>query len=437
MVKTKENLADPKPSTAFILPRKTRSLYPRLPRQGKMSVMEFLSKAAPDPEKVSKQQAGVGRKMHPFDRSATTRFKNFNSHHSACVETKKNSIIGLGFQNEATEKKLNPLCDISFQDVGGDIVEDFVQTGDGFMEVIRKDSKPNGEIIGLHHVPADVTWVNIENRKYQRHFEVIHSESDASALFAGAHKFAAFGDLEGFLRRHPNAKPEETSEIIHFRNPTSLSRWYGMPNWLAAVAAIELKQCLYQYNYDFFLNRGVPEFLLFVTGGDLGDENMEELKKLLMSHIGMGNSHKSGVFNIPQENIQIVLERLGLDSSSGEDGFTKKSETLSLDIVTAHQVPPLLAGIQISGKLGATNEMINAMMAFQTLVVAPMQKTIMTILNNTLGNPLYNAGVDLGSDAFKLKTILDEIDLQKADTAGRMREEAAGSKRDLSEGLKD
>jgi len=61
----------------------------------------------------------------------------------------------------------------------------------------------------------------------------------------------------------------------------------------------------------------------------------------------------------------------------------------------------------------------------------------MTILNNTLGNSLYNAGIDLGSGAFDLKTILDEIDLQKADTAGRMREEAAGSKRDLSAGLKD
>jgi len=316
-------------------------------------------------------------------------------------------------------------------------VEDFVQTGDGYMEVVRKDSKANGEIIGLHHVPATVTWVNIENRKYQRHYEVIHSDTDASALYAGAHKFAAFGDLDGFLRRNTNAKPEETSEIIHFRNPSSLSRWYGMPNWLAAVAAIELKQCLYQYNYDFFLNRGVPEFLLFVTGGDLGEENLEELKKLLMSHIGLGNSHKSGVFNIPQENINIVLERLGLDSGSGEDGFTKKSETLALDIVTAHQVPPVLAGIQIPGKLGATNEMINAMMAFQTLVIGPAQKTIMTILNNTLGNSLYNAGIDLGSGAFDLKTILDEIDLQKADTAGRMREEAAGSKRDLSAGLKD
>jgi hypothetical protein len=203
------------------------------------------------------------------------------------------------------------------------------------------------------------------------------------------------------------------------------------------VAAIELKQCLYQYNYDFFLNRGVPEFLLFLLGGEIGDKNMKALKELLQSHIGKGNSHKSGVFNIAQEGIEVILERLGLDSSSGEDGFTSKSDTLALDIVTAHQVPPLLARILISGKLGATNEMINAMMAFQTLLIGPNQKLISTILKNTLGNSLYNAGVDLSPEVFEFKTILDEIDVQKASTVGGMREEAAGSDRDFSKGLKD
>ena len=423
---------------AFILPRKTKALYPKLKGQGKMSVMEFLSKAAPSPtDSASKQRAGVGRKMHPFDFSATTSFKNFNPHHSACIETTKSSLVGLGFESEGTGEKLNEFCDISFQDVMGDIAEDFAQTGNGFMEVIREEGKANSPIIGLHHAPASVVWVNIENKKYQRHYEIIYDDQDASALWTGAHKFAAFGDIESFLRRHSDAKGESTSELIHFRNPTSLSRWYGMPNWLASVAAIELKQCLYQYNYDFFLNRGVPEFLLFLLGGDIGQENMDALELLLRSHIGAGNSHKSGVFNIKQQDIQVVLERLGLDSGQGDDGFSAKSETLALDIVTSHQVPPLLAGIQIPGKLGATNEMINAMMAFQTLVIGPMQNTISTILQNTLGNPLYNAGVELGKDAFQFKTILDEIDIQKADTTSRMREEAAGSDRDPKEGLKD
>lgn len=425
-------------SPAILLPRKSKPLYSRPLGQGKMSAMEFLMKAAPDPKsRASKQRAGLGRKPHPFKLEATTSFKNFNSHHSACIETKKNSLVGLGFETDEVEEKLNPLCMVSFQDVLGDIAEDFEQVGGAFMEVVRDGPKDNAPIVGLHHVPAPVVWLNIENRRYTHHFEVEHSGLDAGALWSGPHKFAAFGDLEDFLDRHEDAKDDETSEIIYFRNPTSLSRWYGMPNWLAAVAAIELKQCLYQHNYDFFLNRGVPEFLLFLLGADAGEENMDALERLLQAHIGYGQSHKSGIFNIKQQDLQVQLERLGMDATQGDDGFSSKSETLGLDIVTAHQVPPLLAGIQIPGKLGANNEMVNAMMAFQTLVIGPQQKTVTTILKNTLGNTLYNAGIEMSPDAFKLKTILDEIDVQKADTAGRMREPAAESDRDLSEGLRD
>lgn len=448
------------PKEAILLPRKSRPLFPRPKGQGKnMSAMEFLSKAAPTSGAgTSKQGAGLGRKPHPFDFAATTSFKNFNAHHSACIETKKASIGGLGFFDETentsevepgqeekpkkkklskAEKALNPLCDISIQDVFGDIIEDYVQTGNGFLEVVRDAPRQGATIIGLHHVPAPSVYVHIEDRKYRRHFEVVNSDNDASALFGGAHQFAAFGDLEGFLRRNPRAVKDETSEIIHYRKPTSLSRWYGMPNWLAAVAAIELVQCLYQYKYDFYLNRGVPEFLLFLLGGDAGEKNMEALENLLQAHIGHGQSHKSGIFNIKQADLEVQLEKLGLDSGQGDDGFSEQSEVLALNVVTAHQVPPLLAGIQIPGKLGATNEMVNAMMAFQTLTVGPDQKTISTINDNTLGNELYNEGIDLEPGDFQFKTILDEIDVQKADTAGRMKEEAAGSKRDLSEGLKD
>jgi len=437
----KNHTEKPKAPEAILLPRASKPLFARPKGQGKMSAMEFLSKAAPSPEeakkKVSKQRAGLGQKDHPFKFGATASFKNFNSHHSACIETKKNSMVGLGFKSPRVEKKLNPMCSVSWQDVMGDMGEDYVQVGNGYIEAVRSEPRDGAPIIGLHHVKAEVVWLNIEDFRYTHHYDVVHQGTDSSALWSGTHKFAAFGDLEGFLRRHPDVDPQQTSEIIHFRNPTSLSRWYGMPNWLAAVAAIELKQCLYQQKYDFFLNRGVPEFLLFLLGGDAGDENMTKLESLLQAHIGYGQSHKSGIFNIKQTDLQVQLERLGLDVADDGQTFSSMSETLGLDIVTAHQVPPLLAGIQIPGKLGANNEMVNAMTAFQTLLIGPNQKTISTILKNTLGNKLYNAGIGLSPDVFEFNTILDEIDIEKADTIGRAREEAAGSDRDFSEGVKD
>ena len=424
-----------KKKTCISISRKSHPLYPKLVKGRSSSIATFLCKAAPAPG-TSKQQAGLGRKAQPFNFQATSGFKNSNSHHSACIETGKSCTVGLGFKTDEPSKKLDPFCNISFQDVLGDVGEDWENTGNGYMEVVREGANSSAPFTGLHHVPASSTWLNIENRRYQHHFEVIGSANDSSALWIGDQKFSAFGDIDLFTSRF-KVNEDDISEIIHFRRPTALSRWYGMPRWIAAVAAIELKQCLYQYNYDFFLNRGVPEFLLFLLGAEVDKENMDLLEETLQSHIGGGNTHKSGIFNLPISDLLVQLERLGMDSTTGDDGFQSKSETLALDIVTAHQVPSLLAGIQIPGKLGATNEMVNAMTAYQTLVIGPDQTIIEAILKNTLGNELYNGGLGLNPESLKFETILDKIDIQKAETIGGMREEATNTNRDLKEGLKD
>src|SRR4030066_147961 len=88
---------------------------------------------------------------------------------------------------------------------------------------------------------------------------------------AGSRIFVPFGEKEAYVARH--SIPEETaatiSEVIHFRKPSSASRWYGVPDWLAAVPKIELSHCMDQFQLDFFTNRGVPEFMLFILGAQV------------------------------------------------------------------------------------------------------------------------------------------------------------------------
>jgi hypothetical protein len=107
-------------------------------------------------------------------------------------------------------------------------------------------------------------------------------------------------------------------------------------------------------------------------------------------------------------------------------------------------VPPILAGILIPGKLGATNETPNAILAFQALVIGPAQETLESILDMTLGNSKLNGQLGLKPGDFKFKTIVDEIaeqmeKINPMDTLASSREqlpEQAKEGRDLKEGLK-
>lgn len=436
----------------FFIRNQAPSLFPSV--EGK-SLMEQLTKASE--ASPSSQGVSTGRKMHPFDRAAVVAFQSSNIHHASCLFTKTAGTVGLGFQTgekktlsvpgqmpeanyepSRVDEILNPLCEISFADVLNDVAEDFWQTGDGYMEVVRES--PGGPVTGLHHIPAAECYVFLENEQYDYHFEVVNSEGTGTSRH-----FAKFNDSQDFIQRAgaggggwsmTEAMKARPSEVIRFRRPSSRSRWYGYPDWLGAVPAIELTQCVYQFKYDFFLNRGVPEFMLFILGAKLSADDWKKVEDAVKANIGMGNSHKSLALNIPNPEVTIQVEKLAMESKS-EDGFDKTLDALALNIVSAHRVPPLLAGILIPGKLGATNELANALMATHVLVLAPAQRLFHQVLASTLGDPSSKLG--LTAKDFRFRRIVEEIDLGVMDTVGRMRQqvpEANASGRDLTAGVK-
>lgn len=451
--------------------RKVEPIYAAAP-SGK-SWTSVLAKAVLEEQlkKRSTQGSSTGTRPHPFDFAQAARFITSNPHHAAAIMAKKNSTTGLGFvteldrtAREAKKKlqagimptgaepssdtstrrtrskvaeKLDPLCDISFQDLTNQYGEDLAITHNSFIEVVRRGDDPViGELTGLHHIPVHDCHVVVEQAAHDYHFEV------TSIGTAGTRRFARFGDKKRFLTASAGQglKAEDVSEVIFLRYPSSLNRWYGVPTWLSAVAAIELVQALHQHEFDFYNNRGVPEFLLFLLGKKLGDTEWEAVRSVFQAGIGLGNTHKSSAFNFADPTMKVQLEKLALEGKS--DGrFSEMSEVLALEIVTGHRIPPLLAGITVAGKMGAANELPNALMAYQTLTVAPDQNTIQTILAATIGNDELNGGKlsGLEFDDFELRTIMDIMEIGQMDTISRMRQtvpEAQAEGRNPADGLK-
>lgn len=444
--------------------REARSLYEPITKSaGGESWLAAVHKSNKPDEQASRQGLMKGQRLHPFNFELVGRFQEANVHHARSIHSKVSATVGLGFQtpNDKVKKDakltgippmpedlppegdiaridtiLSPLCDISFQDLLNDVCEDYWQTGNGYIEVVRDGER----ISGLHHIPSRECYVVIEDDRHKRHF-LIEGAEDAT----GRRVFACFGDKEDMISRlnagglstnlsPGRIEPDQVSEVIHFRRPTSLSRWYGYPDWLSAVASIELAQCVTQHEYDFFLNRGVPEFMLFILGSKLSKGDRDKIDQAMKATIGLANQHKSMLVNLAGES-KVQLEKLAMESKSDGSQFSSLSETLALQIVSAHGVPPLLAGIQIPGKLGAANEMVQAMQAFQTLVIEPAQRLFRQTLLWSLGQ---DPALGLTAADLVLNTVTDEIDVQMTDTIARMRQtpqEAAAEGRDLEDGL--
>lgn len=418
-----------------------------------MSFSALLAKSVAESIVDTSQGISAGIKEHPFDMVSVKELKQANIHHARCLNAKVACTVGLGFQTEEGQKRakkvgkpglrrfeeskaakvLNPLCDISFQDVYTSTGIDFWELGNGLLEIKRRTPSRKSPITGIHFLPCTDAQVYVENEFGFRHW-VIRGKDKRDER-----RFAMFGDIDRYMKA--NKKAQNVSEVIHFRQPNNVSRWYGMPDHLAVIAAIELVQCVYQDKFDSHLNRGVPEFLMFFIGTRLTKKDWDKIEKALNANIGLGNSHKSMAMELPgsKDTVDVKVEKLAMENKNG-DTFSLLNEALATHIVSGHGVPPLLAGIQIPGKLGANNELPNALLAFQLLTINQAQFIFQQTLGTTLGNPRLNGGLPLRIQDFTHNQITDAMDLTALATMGGMREtvvEANAKGRDLGAGMKD
>lgn len=459
---------------------------------------KLLRKAAPNDatDKTDRTNQGttVGPKVHLIDKLAARELRDFNTTHSACLDAKASSTVGLGHRDESIHETLDPLCMFSWQDTMDALADDYWETGECFLEVVYGNEGDPKEITGLFHVESAQCQIEVEEENNSENYHyVVTGETGAAETTV----MAKWGDLERLKTTfgqkgdgtrdtsgNANNAPRRSalggsivnSEIIHIRQARNRSRFYGFPDYMSAVPSIELVQCMTQHEFDFYFNRGVPEFLLFLIGQNINPVTWTKIENMLKASQGLGNSHKTGGVHIPGDPVtnKVQIEKLAMEDS-GQNGFSDKSLTLAMLIATAHGVPPILANILLPGKIGAANEGPNALLLFQKRKLGQAQRNFSTIFARTLGSKGITfaqpegASKSIDAKAFLggtgkpkanpmdpqaamgttdengmpifaqpgngFKTVLDGMTLGAQDTLARMKEPLATSDRNPEDGL--
>lgn len=408
---------------------------------------------------------------HPHNFEELHRLLDINETHAAAVQAKAAALTGLGFRSPKIAKVLDELTEEGFQTELNATSLDFIVTGNGALEVTSR----GGSIKGIRSLPAADIKIATESASgvpFHYEYQAVTSAS-AGASSDGIVRFCAFGQKEQFIARmraHYGDKTDKVdadaiSEVIFFadRIPTK-DAFYGWPTYLSALQYIDKSAHMSQHESDFFLNRCVPEFLLFLLGRKIDKPTMDLLCSTFGDMKGLGNQFRSGIFNLPDAAMRVEAIKLGLEASGDGQMMAMHRQSTVESILSAHMLPGLLAMVQ-SGKKnpGATNEFPNALQAFQILWVALKQRYFSQVLARTFGKdpriPLEPEDfmpegeledqipgmegmprkIKPGTHYNGFRTLLDEIDINQADTLSRMKQtpmQAKAEGRDLSKGLK-
>jgi hypothetical protein len=437
----------------------------------------------------------VGKKTHLIEKMVARELRDFNATHAICIDAKVSSTVGLGHREQEIHDVLDPLCRFSWQDTLDALAEDYFETGECFLEVVFGDRSDKRKVTGLHHIESAGIHVEVEEEgSSELYHYVVDGETGSDSTLI----MAKWDDLEDLKTRFGQSDDEDdetglggepdlealnrpanevrdtdssalqgtivNSEIIHIRQSTNRSRYYGYPDYMSAVPSIELVQCMTQHEFDFYFNRGVPEFMLFLLGKNIGN-CWAKIEQLIKANQGLGNSHKTGAVHIPgsPEEVQVQVEKLAMEDAANS-GFSEKSSTLDMRIATSHGMPPQLANIALPGKIGAANEGPNAMLTFQMRKLGQAQKNFSRMFACSLGAKETSFAQPDGSpkkltaDQFVAKgakpiddngvpqfvqpgngfaTILDGMTLGAQNTMSSMKEPMAGSGRNPDDGLLD
>lgn len=485
-------------SLGFTVERKTRDIF-----GGEGSRLFTLLKKAvnlasdPKTRDETKTNSGisVGLKPHLIDKIAARELRDFNATHAISLDAKKAASVGLGHREQEIHETLDPLCRFSWQDTLDALAEDYWETGECFLECVYGDQEDREIITGLHHVESAQCNIEVEQ---EDNAELYHYIVEGETGGAQTLIMAKFGDLADLKERFGQTRDADgklpndgtalalamrnandvvqaqtrggntlsgdivNSEILHIRQATNRSRYYGYPDYMSAVPSIELVQCMTQHEFDFYFNRGVPEFILFLIGKNIGS-CWEDIEKLIKAGQGPGNSHKTGAINIPgdPEETKVQLEKLAMEDAHNS-GFSEKSLSLDMRIATAHGMPPKLANIALPGK-GSTNDDPNAMLIFQMRKLGQAQRNFSRMLACSLGHDdvkfaqpdgtpkAVSADLFLAKNASPLNeatgmpqfvqpgngfnTILDGLTLGAAQTMATMKEPMGATDRNPEAGL--
>jgi len=408
----------------------------------KQSVLKQAAESTQLGERATGHTIGGGIKP-PYEPSALASLQEFNGTHAICIGKKAQRVAGFGFEivphpraDNPSEEELERAEEFWFgrgtkwkigpsgtsQATPTEVFElaerDYYGIGWDAIELMYGD---DNQLQGLSHVPSksvrkrrndDPSSDNTAGYGYVQ-------ERDAQTVYYGEAADRATGEKfvdkkTGDVSDSLDGIGSPANDLLFIPNPSPLSLWYGIPDWVAEMETMAADRAAKMFNRDFFEYDAIPQMAVIVEGGTLSDDARSELRELvenLRKKDGRGVAvldaeelADRGVSGIDADsNVNIRIETLSQqgdeDMAFGE--FRRMNEH---DISKVHEVPP-----QLIGNMGDSNRsnIEEAVRDFVKEVIEPRQERLAERIYRTIHQEALN--IDDWTIAFKTKGADDEL----------------------------
>lgn len=321
---------------------------------------------------------GLGYDFHVSDR---TQLKLEGAMEDGQRDRARNRIERLKIELRDWLENLND--DDSFTNTMMKFFTDVQATGNGYLEIGRTTK---GDIGYVGHIPS--TTVRVRRLK------------DGYVQIIGQ-KVVYFRNF-GAKNPNPITGDPRPNEIIHYKEYSPLNTYYGVPDIISAMSALQGDMLANQYNIDYFANKATPRYVVTLKGAKLSAEAEDKMFRFLQTSL-RGQNHRTLYIPLPGDNDQnkVEFEMKAIENGVQEASFNDYRVRNREDILVAHQVPLSKLG---GGDSSAIAAAIAQDRTFKEQVARPAQRNLEKILNK-----IIREKTDVIELKFNELTLTDEI----------------------------
>lgn len=253
------------------------------------------------------------------------------------------------------------------------VINDLETVGNGYIEFVR------GEVAGerffylIHH---DATTALLMRRGENGQELTVGFCSDWSLVggFGGSSKVEVI-ELPLYKGDSTEWKRLEGAErsVLHLKQYSTGRYYYGLPESIASLLAQKIGFEISRHNLDRLESDFFPRvFMEFFNTDGMSEQMQDEHLRSLINTFTKRSKDRIGVFAQYNEgeSSRTNIHKLELDNKGD---FIQLDQKKRQDILTAHSIPPILAGVQTTGSLGSSKEVRELFELFNNTVIAPLQ----------------------------------------------------------------
>lgn len=334
---------------------------------------------------------------------------NRSPKHNAIITGKVHYLKGKGWNATGQMKTFveAPNRDEDLETLAEKIYSDF-ELFDGFyLEAIW--NKPYTKVSEVRHLPFQKMRTNLECNHFWFSEKFSNGDTPKNNDVIEFEKFIA-GQVPEKGKRY----------VIYYKAYRPGTRSYPLPNYMGALSYIEVDVEISNFHLNNIKNNFWGGKAIEFTNGRPSEEERRAIEQAITdTYTGSDNAGRMLVLYSDGKDKGVNVH--DLQPSELDKQFNQLNLQVQQEIFTGHKVTsPMLFGVKTEGQLGGRTELLDANLLFNSVYIAPRQKTVTALLEKVASTMGYSGTLEALPSESVLPQFSDSI-LQSVMTTNEIR----------------